>query len=32
MERYHGALVALMKDDNVTAEVAASIAAGDESE
>ena len=32
MERYHGALVALMKDDSVTAEVAATIAAGDESE
>lgn len=32
MERYHGALVALMKDDSVTAEVAAAIAAGDESE
>ncbi|HIG20189.1 MAG TPA: hypothetical protein EYQ78_05400 [Candidatus Poseidoniales archaeon] len=32
MERYHGALVALMKDDSVTAEVAAAIAASDESE
>lgn len=32
MERYHGALVALMKDDSITAEVAATIAAGDESE
>ena len=32
MERYHGALVALMKDDSVTAEVAAAIAVGDESE
>jgi hypothetical protein len=32
MERYHGALVALMKDDSITAEVAAAIAASDESE
>lgn len=32
MERYHGALVALMNDDGVTAEAAAAIAAGDESE
>ena len=32
MERYHGAMVALMNDDNVTAKLAAEIAAGDESE
>ena len=32
MERYHGALVALMTDDSITADVAAAIAASDESE
>tara|TARA_Y100000588_G_scaffold318180_1_gene347598 strand:+ start:1838 stop:2308 length:471 start_codon:yes stop_codon:yes gene_type:complete len=32
MERYHGAIVALMIDENVTAELAFAIAAGDESE
>ena len=32
MERYHGAMVALMMEENVTAELAAEIAAGDESE
>ena len=32
MERYHGAMVALMIDENVTADLAAAIAAGDESE
>jgi len=32
MERYHGAVVALMIDENVTADLAAAIAAGDESE
>ena len=32
MERYHGAMVALMMDENVTAELASEIAAGDESE
>ncbi len=32
MERYHGAMVALMIDENVTADLAAAIAASDESE
>jgi negative regulator of sigma E activity len=32
MERYHGAMVALMDNENVTADLAVAIASNDESE